>query len=125
MTVTSESIEAAVRAFAEREHLTVADAAERLIGYGLDAVAENDRYLESLKPTPYRVAYCEAATDADGDTTLTDYVEVFALPTLEDAKKALCGIVEADADTKAAIEAAPLGHAVAIGGDYYRITKSS
>ena len=125
MTVYPEELEPAVAAFAQRENLTMAEAAGRLIGYGLNDVAENDRYLESLKPTPYRVESCEAKTDADGETFLTDYVEIVALPTLEDARKSLCGIVEADTDTKAAIEAAPLGHAVAIGGDYYRITKSS
>ncbi|MEU5156731.1 hypothetical protein [Glycomyces sp. NPDC021274] len=125
MTAYPEELEPAIAAFAERENLTIKEAAGRLIGYGLNDVAANDRYLESLKPTPYRVESCEATTDADGEMTLTDYVEIVALPTLEDARTALCGIVDADEGTKTAIANAPLGHAIAIGGDYYRIIKSS
>jgi hypothetical protein len=125
MTVIPEELEPAVAAFAERENLTMSEAAGRLIGYGLNDVAENDRYLESLKPRPYRIESCETYTDADGETALTDYVEIDALSTLDDARSALAVIVGADADTLAAIEAAPLGHAIAIKGDYYRITKSS
>lgn len=125
MTAIPEHLEPAISAFAEREHFTLAEAVERLISYGLNDVAENDRYLESLKPCPYRVESCETYIDADGETALTDYVEIVALPTLADARKALCGIVDAGADTKATIEAAPLSHVLAIRGDYYRITKTS
>lgn len=124
MTVIPEELEPAVAAFAERENLTMSEAAGRLIGYGLNDVAENDRYLESLKPRPYRIESCETYTDADGETALTDYVEIDASATLDGARRSLCVLVHADADIEAAIASAPLGHALAIGGGYYRITKS-
>ena len=125
MTAYPEELEPAVAAFAERENLTIKEAAGRLIGYGLNDVAENDRFLESLKPTPYRVESCEATTDEGGERVLTDYVEIVALPTLEDARTALCGIVDADADARVVIAEAPLGHTLALGGIYYRIIKSN
>jgi prevent-host-death family protein len=125
MTAIPESLEPAVSSFAERENITMEEAAGRLIRYGLNDVAENDRFLESLDPLPYRVESCESYVDNEGETALTDYVESVALPTLPAARKALCGIVEADADAKASIENAPLGHALALKGSYYRITKSS
>jgi hypothetical protein len=125
MTTFSERRDAAIRSYAVREGIPFDTAVERLVGYGLNAVAEHDRYLESLKPRPYRIESSRTYTDADGETALADYVEIDALPAIEDAREVLCGIVDADEAAKAAIEAAPLGHALALGGEYYRITKSS
>lgn len=125
MTTFSERIESGIRAFADREGITFDTAAERLVGYGLSAIDDHDRILESLKPRPYRVESCEAYVDDEGETALTDYVEIDASATIDGARKALCALVRADADTEAAIEAAPLGHTLAIGDDYYRIIKSS
>jgi len=125
MTTFSDSITAAIRAFADREDMTFDDAADRLVGYGLNAVNEHDRFLESLKPRPYRVEYSAPGIDSDGEPTLTDYTEMFAVPTLDRAREDLCRIVDADEDARAAIMAAPLGHVFAIGSHYCRITKTA
>ena len=126
MTTIPEHLTEAIHEFAGREGITPDAAAERLIGYGLNAVVEHDRLLESLRPSPYHVESCETYTDRDGETALTDYVEIAALPTIADARTALCGVLApVDEDTRSVIETAPLGHAVAVGDSYYRITKSS
>jgi hypothetical protein len=125
MTTFSDDMMDAIRAYADREGITTDKAADLLLGYGLNAVAKHDRYLESLKPRPYHVESCETRVDGDGETALTEYSEIVSLPTLDEARTALCGIATPDADTKAVIMSAPLGHVFAIGGEYYRITKTA
>jgi hypothetical protein len=125
MTTFSETITADIRAYAEREGTTFDDAVATLVRYGLSAVYEHERFLDSLKPKPYRIEYCAPDTDDDGEPALTDYTERLAVATLDDARKALCDIVDADEDTRAAVMGAPIGHVLAIGGRYYRITKTA
>jgi hypothetical protein len=125
MTTFSDDTTASIRSYADREGMTFDDAADRLVGYGLNAVNEHERFLESLKPRPYRVEYSESRTDSEGEAVLTDYTELAALPSLDDARRSLCGITTPDEDTRAAVMAAPIGHVIAIGGSYYRITKTA
>jgi hypothetical protein len=131
MTSIPESLEAAVRAFADREHLTLDEAVERLIGYGLNDVAENDRYLESLKPHNYRVEEGTPMTDADGDPVLSEWAYMFAATTLDRARDELIEFATEEFDGPArdeaerAVRITPLGEAVRIGGRCWRITKAS
>jgi hypothetical protein len=125
MTTFSDTTTASIRAYAHREGITFDEAADCLVGYGLNAVNEHERLLESLKPRPYRIESCKAYTDDDGEPALTDYTELFAAATLDTARKDLCKFVEADSDTAAEIAAAPIGHVLSIGGSYFRITKTT
>jgi hypothetical protein len=125
MTTFTSHTTTAIRNYADREGITFDEAADRLVGYGLNAVNEHERILESLKPRPYRIESCKTYTDDDGEPALTDYTELFAAVTLDAARMYLCKFVEADADTAAAIAAAPIGHVLAISGSYYRITKTA
>jgi hypothetical protein len=125
MTTLPDSTTAAIRAFAVREGITPDEAAARLIGYGLSAMSEHERLIESLKPRPYRIECCEARSDDDGEPTLTDYAEIGAHSTLDGARADLCTLADAGEDARAAISSAPIGHVLAIGGSYYRITKTA
>lgn len=131
MTVIPESLEPAVSAFAERENVTVEEAVERLIGYGLNAVAENDRLNESLKPHHYRVEEGTSIADADGDPVLSEWAYMFSSTTMDRARDELLEHAADGFDGSArdeavrAVRAAALGEVVRIGGTFWRITKTS
>lgn len=120
---------AAVDEFAAREGISAERAVERLIGYGLRAVADSDRLSASVEPHPYRVEQGVFVTDDAGDTTVSEWRLMIDAPTHDVARERLIDAVVAEqreeptADELDRIRRGMLGMPVWIGDGIYRIVK--